>query len=64
VYDVIMRNKDRLNSAIIYDRDFDYDYFGFKTLEKSYLLKIHGKVRRRRPAAPWEPGEVESLAGA
>lgn len=40
-----MANKDRLNSAIIYDRDFDYDYFGFKTLEKSYLLKIDGKVR-------------------
>ena len=33
----------RLNSAIIYDRDFNYTYFGFKTLERSYLLKINGK---------------------
>ena len=33
----------RLNSAIIYDRDFTYQYFGFKTLERSYLLKIDGK---------------------
>ena len=33
----------RLNSAIIYDRDFNYTYFGFKTLERSYLLKIDGK---------------------
>lgn len=46
VYNVVMANKDRLNSAIIYDRDFDYDYFGFKTLERSYLLKIDGKVRQ------------------
>jgi ribonucleoside-diphosphate reductase subunit M1 len=33
-----------LDSEIIYDRDFDYDYFGFKTLERSYLLKLGGKV--------------------
>ena len=51
VYDIIMKNKDRLNSAIIYDRDFDYDYFGFKTLEKSYLLKMNGKVSRQEPLA-------------
>lgn len=37
----------RLDSEIIYDRDFDYDYFGFKTLERSYLLKVHGKVVER-----------------
>ncbi|XP_045149123.1 ribonucleoside-diphosphate reductase large subunit [Echinops telfairi] len=37
----------RLNSAIIYDRDFSYNYFGFKTLERSYLLKINGKVAER-----------------
>ena len=43
-YKVIMDNADRLNSAIIYDRDFGYQYFGFKTLERSYLLKIDGKV--------------------
>lgn len=37
----------RLDSEIIYDRDFDYDYFGFKTLERSYLLKVSGKVVER-----------------
>jgi ribonucleoside-diphosphate reductase subunit M1 len=36
-----------LDSEIIYDRDFDYDYFGFKTLERSYLLKVGGKVVER-----------------
>lgn len=44
---IIMDNADRLNSAIIYDRDFGYNYFGFKTLERSYLLKINGKVVER-----------------
>ena len=47
VYEIIMANRDMLDSAIIYDRDFGYDYFGFKTLEKSYLLKINGKVVER-----------------
>ncbi|MDT8346305.1 MAG: ribonucleoside-diphosphate reductase subunit alpha, partial [Flavobacteriaceae bacterium] len=47
VYDVIMTNADQLNSAIIYNRDFNYDYFGFKTLERSYLLKINGQVAER-----------------
>lgn len=46
-YNVIMKHSDRLNSAIIYDRDFNYNYFGFKTLERSYLLKINGKVVER-----------------
>jgi len=46
-YRVVMEHKDTLNSAVIYDRDFEYDYFGFKTLEKSYLLKLHGKVAER-----------------
>ncbi|KAG5264542.1 hypothetical protein AALO_G00255370 [Alosa alosa] len=45
--DIVMANKDRLNSAIIYDRDFSYNFFGFKTLERSYLLKINGKVAER-----------------
>ncbi|KPP71776.1 ribonucleoside-diphosphate reductase large subunit-like [Scleropages formosus] len=45
--DIVLANKDRLNSAIIYDRDFFYNYFGFKTLERSYLLKIDGKVAER-----------------
>ncbi|CAM9108134.1 unnamed protein product, partial [Phaeothamnion confervicola] len=47
VYAIVMANKDRINSAIINDRDFDYDYFGFKTLERSYLLRIDGKVVER-----------------
>lgn len=44
---IIMANAERLNSSIIYDRDFGYNYFGFKTLERSYLLKIKGKVAER-----------------
>ena len=47
VYKVIMDNKDTLNNAIDYSRDFDYDFFGYKTLEKSYLLKVHGKIVER-----------------
>lgn len=47
VYEIIMKNAARLDSEIIYDRDFDYDYFGFKTLERSYLLKVDGKVVER-----------------
>ncbi|KAI8081523.1 ribonucleoside-diphosphate reductase large chain [Halteromyces radiatus] len=46
-YQIVMKNADRLNSAIIYDRDFGYNFFGFKTLERSYLLKINGKVAER-----------------
>uniref|UniRef100_A0A1A9W752 Ribonucleoside-diphosphate reductase n=1 Tax=Glossina brevipalpis TaxID=37001 RepID=A0A1A9W752_9MUSC len=46
-YNVIRENADRLNSAIIYDRDFNYNFFGFKTLERSYLLKIDGKIAER-----------------
>jgi ribonucleoside-diphosphate reductase alpha chain len=47
VHEVIQENADRLDSTIIYDRDFGYDYFGFKTLERSYLLKINGKIVER-----------------
>jgi len=47
VYEVIQKNADELNSAIIYNRDFNYDYFGFKTLERSYLLKVNGNVAER-----------------
>lgn len=47
VYKVIMDNKDRLDSTIIYNRDFGYDYFGFKTLERSYLLKLNGQIAER-----------------
>ncbi|XP_047530552.1 ribonucleoside-diphosphate reductase large subunit [Vanessa atalanta] len=46
-YNITMNNKDRLDSAIVYDRDFKYNYFGFKTLERSYLLKINNKVAER-----------------
>ncbi|MFN5386008.1 MAG: ribonucleoside-diphosphate reductase subunit alpha [Bacteroidota bacterium] len=47
VYEIIMTHAQLLDSTIIYDRDFGYDYFGFKTLERSYLLKINGKVVER-----------------
>ncbi|WP_033957386.1 ribonucleoside-diphosphate reductase subunit alpha [Psychroserpens jangbogonensis] len=47
VYKVITDNKDMLDSAIIYNRDFSYDYFGFKTLERSYLLKLNGQIAER-----------------
>ena len=46
-FKIIQDNKERLDSAIVYDRDFEYQYFGFKTLERSYLLKINGKVVER-----------------
>ena len=44
---VIQKHKDRLDAAIIYDRDYEFDYFGFKTLERSYLLRMKGKVVER-----------------
>lgn len=44
---IIMKNADRLNSAVIHDRDFSYSYFGIKTLERSYLLRINGKIVER-----------------
>jgi len=47
VYQIIMANKDRLNDAIVYDRDYNYDFFGIKTLERGYLLKINGKIHER-----------------
>lgn len=47
VYEVIKNNAEVLDSMIIYNRDFNYDYFGFKTLERSYLLKINGKIVER-----------------
>lgn len=46
-YDAIQKNAERLNSAIIYDRDFNYNYFGFKTLERSYLLRNNNRVAER-----------------
>ena len=47
VWDIIEANAELLDSTIIYDRDFGFDYFGFKTLEKSYLLKLDGKIAER-----------------
>jgi ribonucleoside-diphosphate reductase alpha subunit len=47
VFGIIMDNKDRFDSNIIYDRDFRYDYFGFKTLTRSYLFKLNGKIVER-----------------
>lgn len=47
VMEVIEANAELLDSTIIYDRDFGFDYFGFKTLERSYLLKLNGKVAER-----------------
>jgi len=47
IYGIINKNAAILDSSIIYDRDFSYDYFGFKTLEKSYLLKLKGLVVER-----------------
>jgi ribonucleoside-diphosphate reductase subunit M1 len=47
VYQIIMDNAERLDSEIIYNRDFNYDYFGYKTLERSYLLKMNGEIVER-----------------
>ena len=47
VYEIVKKNADVLDSTIIYDRDFRYDFFGFKTLERSYLLKLKGQVAER-----------------
>lgn len=44
---VVASNADRLNAAVRYARDFDYSYFGFKTLERSYLLKLNGEIVER-----------------
>ncbi|MGA1374680.1 MAG: ribonucleoside-diphosphate reductase subunit alpha [Flavobacteriales bacterium] len=47
VMDIVREHGDFLDSQIIYDRDFNYDYFGFKTLERSYLLKLNGRIAER-----------------
>jgi ribonucleoside-diphosphate reductase alpha subunit len=47
VWKFIVENKEALDAAIDYGRDREYDYFGFKTLEKSYLLRVHGKIVER-----------------
>jgi len=47
VWEIIQKNSELLDSTLIYDRDYHFDYFGFKTLEKSYLLRLKGKVAER-----------------
>ena len=47
VFKIIQKNSELLDSTIIYDRDFRYDFFGFKTLERSYLLKLKGQIAER-----------------
>jgi ribonucleoside-diphosphate reductase alpha chain len=47
VYEFVMENKEIIDGAIVLDRDFDFEYFGFKTLERSYLLKIANRVVER-----------------
>ncbi|HAD96830.1 MAG TPA: ribonucleoside-diphosphate reductase subunit alpha [Cryomorphaceae bacterium] len=47
VAEIIEKNAVLLDSTLIYDRDFGYDYFGFKTLERSYLLRVNGKIAER-----------------
>lgn len=67
VMEIIAANADLLDSTIIYDRDFAFDYFGFKTLEKSYLLKIDGKIVERpqhmymRVAVGIHKNDIESV---
>lgn len=47
LYEIVQQHAEELDSAIIYDRDFTYQYFGFKTMERAYLLKINGKIAER-----------------
>jgi len=52
LFDIVKNHKSKLNTVIDYQRDFLFDYFGFKTLERSYLLKIEGKIVER-PQHMW-----------
>ena len=52
LYDVVMKHKEKLNTYIDHTRDYDLDYFGFKTLERSYLTKVNGKIVER-PQYMW-----------
>ncbi len=47
VYQIVEKHKEKIDSSIIYNRDYTFDYFGFKTLERSYLLKLDGKIAER-----------------
>jgi ribonucleoside-diphosphate reductase subunit M1 len=43
----VLANREKLEAAINYKRDLEFDYFGYKTLERAYLLKVHGKIAER-----------------
>jgi len=66
VYNIVKDNAEYFDSHIIYDRDFKYDYFGFKTLERSYLLRCNGEVVERpqhmlmRVAVGIHKGDIEA----
>jgi ribonucleoside-diphosphate reductase alpha subunit len=68
VYEFVQANAEELNAAIDYRRDHDYDYFGFRTLEKSYLLRVHGKIVERpqhmlmRVACGIHTGDVQAAS--
>ena len=47
IYEIIQANKERLDAAVRYERDYAYDFFGFKTLERSYLLKVNDEIAER-----------------
>jgi ribonucleoside-diphosphate reductase alpha chain len=47
LWEITMKNKDLIDNVIDYSKDFEYDYFGFKTLERSYLLKMNGRIVER-----------------
>lgn len=47
LYESAKKHQDRINKEMAYSRDFEYDYFGFKTLERSYLLKVNGQIVER-----------------
>lgn len=42
LYNIVMENKEKIENEIVHERDYTYDFFGFKTIEKSYLLRMHG----------------------
>ena len=47
VYKIVVDNAPKLNNVVKYNRDYNFDYFGFKTLERAYLMKINGKIQER-----------------
>ena len=53
LYDMVMDNKTKLNTYIDHTRDYSLDYFGFKTLERSYLTKVDGKIVETGPQYMW-----------